>query len=46
MNQIIKMITDMMARRGFYKLTVTIQNGKIVMLKKEETIKPEGKTHE
>lgn len=42
MNQVIKIITDLISRKFYGKLTITFNGGKIVLFVKEETIKPEG----
>jgi hypothetical protein len=39
MNEIIKIIKDLIARKFYGKLTLSFENGKIVLLRKEETIK-------
>jgi hypothetical protein len=44
MNQIIKIITDLSSRNFYGKLTLNFENGKIVLIRKEETIKPKGAT--
>jgi hypothetical protein len=41
MNQIVKIITDLVARKFYGKLTLSFEKGKITLIKKEETIKPE-----
>lgn len=40
MNEAIKIIKDLMARKFYGKLTISFENGKIVLYRKEETIKP------
>ena len=42
MNQTIKIITDLIACKFYGKLTISFENGKVVLYRKEETIKPEG----
>ena len=46
MNQAIKIITDLIARKFYGQLTIHFENGKITLFKKLETIKPKGETHE
>lgn len=40
MTQTIKIINDLIARKFYGKLTISFENGKIVLIRKEETIKP------
>lgn len=40
MTEIIKIITDLIAGKFYGKLTLSFENGKIVLYRKEETIKP------
>ena len=44
MKEALKIITDLCARKFYGKLTLSFENGKIVMYRKEETIKPKGET--
>jgi len=44
MKEIIKIITDLKSRNFYGKLTFSFEDGKIVLIRKEETIKPEGAT--
>ena len=39
MNKFIKILSDLIARKFYGKLTLHIENGKIVLIRKEETIK-------
>lgn len=41
MKQIIRILNDLIARKGWYELTIKIQGGKIVHIIKKESIKPE-----
>ena len=41
MKWLVKFITDLIARKFFGKIIVSFENGKIVHLRKEESIKPE-----
>ena len=41
MNQVIKILTDLCSRKWYGTLTLKLNNGKIVLIKKEETIKPD-----
>jgi len=40
MKQTIKIMHDLIARKFYGKLTISFENGKIVLIRKEETIKP------
>ena len=40
MTEIIKIITDLKSRKFYGRLTLIFENGKIVLIRKEETIKP------
>ena len=41
MNQLIKIVKDIIAREWYGSLTIKFQKGKIVLFEKKETIKPE-----
>lgn len=40
LNWAFKIIKDLSARKYYGKLTISIENGKIVLIKKEENLKP------
>jgi len=40
MNWITKIINDLISRNFYGKITISFENGKITMVKKEETMKP------
>lgn len=40
MNKVIEIIHDLITSKFYGKLTISFENGKIVLYRKEETIKP------
>lgn len=38
LSKVVKFITDLMARKWYGKLTISIESGKITLIKKEENI--------
>lgn len=42
MKTLIKFLTDLIARKFYGKITINFQDGKIIYLNKEETIKFDG----
>jgi hypothetical protein len=38
-NKLIKILTDLMDKKFYGKIVLTFQHGKIIIIKKEETIK-------
>jgi hypothetical protein len=44
MNQILKILKDISARKWFGELTIKFNSGKVVLIVKKETIKPNGET--
>lgn len=40
LNWLIKVVQDLGARKFYGKLTISFENGNIVLAKKEETLKP------
>ena len=38
LNAVIKLITDLIARKWYGKLTLSIESGKITLIRKEESI--------
>lgn len=41
MNWLIKLLTDLSARKFFGKVIISFEDGKVQLVKKEETLKPE-----
>jgi len=39
LNKVIKFITDLTSRKWYGKLTISIESGKITLIRKEESIK-------
>ena len=45
LNQVIKLLTDLTARKWYGKLTISIEDGRISLIRKEETFTKVSDSH-